>query len=192
MQTKYLDQEELRAFFKSVQKGGSKRDIAMFTLSYLYGLRTSEMVNMKFEDLHLDAKKIHITRSKHGVPGVYELETDTMRLLRAYMRARKKLKHAATSPYLFLSNRSQDRPMSRWNVLKLFQKYLKQSGNQRKLGVHSLRHSTGAVLAMETGNEDGIAVRLGHRSVRSTKRYMQLGSKEEMKRQREFNKLLKL
>ena len=52
---KYLSDEEVSKFFAAVQKGKYvKRDLCLFHLMLAFGLRESEAISIRMEDLNLD------------------------------------------------------------------------------------------------------------------------------------------
>jgi type 1 fimbriae regulatory protein FimB len=93
----FLTQEELKRLF-SVIKG--KRDKALFLLAYRHGLRASEIGLLQRTDVDLKQGRITIHRLKGSRSGIYPLQPDVIKLLRAYLQSR-----TDSSPYLFISNR---------------------------------------------------------------------------------------
>jgi integrase len=93
----FLTQEELKRLLAVIKK---KRDKALFLLAYRHGLRASEIGLLQRTDVDLKQGRITIHRLKGSLSGIYPLQPDVIKLLRAYLRAR-----TDSSPYLFISNR---------------------------------------------------------------------------------------
>ena len=62
----YLSPEELERLRRTIT---DPRDRALFGVMYFYGLRVSEVVRLRLEDVNLDQGRIWIERSKSGIPG---------------------------------------------------------------------------------------------------------------------------
>ena len=92
----FLTQEELKRLFAMIK---DKRDKALFLLAYRHGLRASEIGLLQRTDIDLKQGRITIHRLKGSLSGIYPLQPDVIKLLRAYLRAR-----TDSSPYLFISN----------------------------------------------------------------------------------------
>ena len=75
------------------------RDATMVLMAFRHALRVSELVNLRWEQVHLDTATIHIKRAKNGTPGIHGLQGDELRLLRALRREHP---HA---DFVFLSER---------------------------------------------------------------------------------------
>lgn len=93
----FLTQEELKRLFAVIK---DKHDKALFLLAYRHGLRASEIGLLQRTDVDLKQGRITIHRLKGSLSGIYPLQPDVIKLLRAYLRAR-----TDSSPYLFISNR---------------------------------------------------------------------------------------
>ena len=62
------------------------RDRLLILMAFRHALRVSELVGLRWQQIHLDTATIHITRAKNGTPGNHRLEGDELRLLRALRR----------------------------------------------------------------------------------------------------------
>lgn len=160
-EVKYLTQEEVKNFFLKIK---DKRDLALFYVSYRYGLRPSEPGLLKIDNLDFSRMRIKIFRKKNGVSAEYPLYKDVAKLLKNYLNQRNN----DFNPYLFLSKKKTG--ISRQRVDSLFRKYAKKA-KLSKLNPHSLRHSV-AVHWLDAGrNLEEVKDLLGHKSIRSTEIY---------------------
>src|SRR5687767_5527486 len=80
----FLTQEELKRLFGVIK---DKRDKALFLLAYRHGLRASEIGHLQRTDVDLKQGRITIHRLKGSLSGIYPLQPDVIKLLRAYLRA---------------------------------------------------------------------------------------------------------
>jgi type 1 fimbriae regulatory protein FimB/type 1 fimbriae regulatory protein FimE len=155
--------EKLIAVVKSNRHG--QRDATMLLICFRHGLRASELCELQWSDIEFETGTLHIRRAKDGTATTHPLLGDEMRALRA-------LKRAATSPFVFVSERGAP-----FTVAGL-QKLVERACNAAKIGFkvhpHMLRHATGFVLANRGTDTRRLQAYLGHRSIQSTVRYTEL------------------
>ena len=82
----FLTQEELKHLLAVIK---DKRDKALFLLAYRHGLRASEIGLLQRTDVDLKQGRITIHRLKGSLSGIYPLQPDVIKLLRAYVRAHR-------------------------------------------------------------------------------------------------------
>jgi len=161
----FLTQEELKRLF-SVIKG--KRDKALFLLAYRHGLRASEIGLLQRTDVDLKQGRITIHRLKGSLLGIYPLQPNVIKLLRAYLRSR-----TDSSPYLFISNRGV--PLDRRTLWCAMDTYGKKAGAPpEKRKFHSLKHSIATHLLDAGGELRFVQDWVGHKNVQNTAEYAQL------------------
>ena len=90
--------EKLRKAARSIGRHGERND-TMILLAYRHGLRVSEFITLRWDQLDLDQGLFHVRRVKHGVPSTHPLTGTEIRALRKLKRL------AGESPYVFLSER---------------------------------------------------------------------------------------
>jgi integrase len=77
----------------------SHRDATMILLAYRHGLRASELVDLRWEQVDLSHAVLHVRRVKAGTPSTHPLTGRELRALRRLQR------EAPTSPFVFVSER---------------------------------------------------------------------------------------
>ena len=99
-QREYLTEAEIDVLMNAAGTSRNPtRDRLLILLAFRHALRVSELVNIRWQQIHLDTATIHITRAKNGTPGIHGLQGDELRLLRALRREHR---HA---DFVFLSER---------------------------------------------------------------------------------------
>jgi type 1 fimbriae regulatory protein FimB/type 1 fimbriae regulatory protein FimE len=135
-------------------------------IAYRHGLRVSELVALRWDQVDLKAGLLHVARLKNGLASTHPIRGPELRALRELAR------DYPSSPYLFVSELGG--PMTPATVRKL----IARAGEKAKLPFpihpHMLRHSTGYKLANDGHDTRSIQQYLGHRNITHTVRYTEL------------------
>jgi type 1 fimbriae regulatory protein FimB/type 1 fimbriae regulatory protein FimE len=137
----------------------------MVLVAFRHGLRVSELVNLKWDQVDFRGARLHVTRLKRGTPATHPIEGDELRLLR-------KLRRATVGAFVFATERGG--PISRTAVNKVVQRAGELAGIGFRVTPHMLRHSTGYALANREIATRTIQAYLGHVSLDHTARYTAL------------------
>ncbi len=170
---KALTVEEVIKLLNSINKGElALRDLVMLELMYASGLRVSELVNLRIEDVSLEAGFLRI-KGKGSRERVVPVSEQTLAKLKEYLRhLRPKLLKRGESPYLFLSKRGQRLTRQRfWQTLK---QYGRTSGVE--VTPHVLRHSFATHLLEGGADLRSIQKMLGHADISTTQIYTKVTS----------------
>jgi integrase/recombinase XerD len=165
---KALDLEDIRKLFSTDMPGGTAvRDSAMFELMYSSGLRVSEVVMIRVNDMNFEAGFIRVLGkgSKERVVPINRRAADKVK---TYMRElRPQLLRGRNSPYLFLSVRGA--PMTR----QRFWQALKKQGDMAglKISPHAIRHSFATHLLDGGADLRSVQKMLGHSDIATTQIY---------------------
>jgi type 1 fimbriae regulatory protein FimE len=139
------------------------RDRTLILLAFRHGLRVSELVTMRWEQIDLKAGLVHVARLKNGLASTHSIRGPGLRALR---------RDYPETPYLFVTERGG--PMTPATARKL----IARAGELAKLPFpihpHMLRHSAGYKLANEGQDTRSIQQYLGHRNITHTVRYTEL------------------
>jgi integrase/recombinase XerD len=144
------------------------RDRAMLELLYATGLRVSELIRVKIDDLVMDAGFLR-TIGKGSKERIVPFGDTARDAILAYMEngRRKFDKHGDRT--LFLTNRG--RGMSRQTVWMKIVKYAKQAGIKAKISPHMLRHSFATHLLENGADLRSVQMMLGHSDISTTQIY---------------------
>ena len=164
----YLTEREIERLMKVANNNRwGHRDATAILLAYRHGLRASELVALRWDDIELATGRLHVRRAKGGATSVHPIGGKEIRALRRLQREAK-----AHSPYVFVSERGA--PLS----VAGYQRMVARAGEAAKFGFlirsHMLRHSCGYKLANDGQDTRAIQHYLGHRSIASTVRYTAL------------------
>lgn len=164
----YLTPDEVARLVASAGASGRHRarDGALLTLMYRHGLRVSEAIALRWEQVDLKAGLLHVNRLKNGVASTHPLRGPELRLLRWLRRGYPE------GPYLFTSERGG--PMTSSNVRKLVSRAGQAAGLPFTVHPHMLRHACGFKLANDGHDTRALQHYLGHRNIQHTVRYTEL------------------
>jgi integrase/recombinase XerD len=146
------------------------RDKAMMEMLYAGGLRVSELVNVKLEDVKLD-QGFALVRGKGDKDRVVPLGRPAVEALSLYLsEARGVIASGRHSPNMFIARAA--RPLTRQRIWQLVQAAALATG--RPASPHMLRHS--AATHMMEGGADLRTVQtiLGHADISTTQVYTHL------------------
>ena len=162
-----------------INKPIGARDAAMIELLYAAGLRVSELVNLKVQDVNLEACFVRVFgkgSKERVVPiGLYAKEK-----IDSYIKTfRPRLLKNIASPYLFVARAGK--PMTRQGFWKLLRKYGQKAGIIRKIKPHSLRHSFASHLLEGGADLRSVQIMLGHVDISTTQIYTHV-AREHLKK----------
>jgi integrase/recombinase XerD len=146
-----------------------KRNAAMLELLYAAGLRVSELVNLKFLDVNLEACFVRVL-GKGSKERIVPFGLFAKKKMDDYINhARPLLLKNSISHFLFVARAGK--PMTRQGFWKLLKQYAKQAGIKKKITPHSLRHSFASHLLEGGADLRAVQVMLGHVDISSTQIY---------------------
>jgi len=149
--------------------------VIIYTL-YTTGVRISELINIKLEDINAASQTIFIKNGKGGKGRVVPLSPSLYKILREWWKIgyprKDDLKKYGKNIYLFPSQNGD--AISNMKVRKVWNLSLSRISPQKKLGVHTLRRCF-ATHALEKGvNIFTLSKWMGHSNILSTTRYLRL------------------
>jgi len=145
------------------------RDRAILELLYGSGLRISELTGLDVDDLELEAGSVRVL-GKGGKEHEVPLGSFAREAVGAYLtRGRPTLASSATRGALFLNARGGR--LSRQSCARLLGRYVRLAGIERRVTLHSLRHSFATHLLEGGADVRVVQELLGHASVATTQIY---------------------
>jgi len=186
-----LSRDEVREILSNIQLPPYR--VCLKTI-YSCGLRLSEGIHLKVEDIDGDRGFINVRNSKGHMGGKdrnVPLPRKTLELLREHWKIHR------TKPWLFPSaancgdNTSYaSKPISKSSVQTAIRSALNAAGISKKATVHSLRHSWATHLLEKGINLRLIQTWLGHSSPSTTSIYTHLTEKAKTKAVKSINELM--
>lgn len=166
----YLSDREVSAMMEGAASVGrhGARDAALILIAYRHGLRVSELVSLRWDQVDLQQGLLHIVRRKHGIASIHPLRGPELRALRRLQRA-----YPGTA-YVFFSERKA--PLTPDAVRKIVGRAGREAGIEFPVHPHMLRHATGFKLANDGQDTRAIQHYLGHRNIQHTTRYTELAA----------------
>lgn len=143
------------------------RDSTMILVAFRHGLRVSELVDLRWDQIEFTTGILHVRRVKQGTPSTHPILGDELRALRRLQRDQD-----PKSPFVFTSERAS--PFGTAG----FARMVERAGEMAKLGFpahpHMLRHACGYKLANDGHDTRALQAYLGHRNIQHTVRYTEL------------------
>jgi len=164
----YLTEEEVEALVMAAREIGrhGHRDATLILLAYRHGLRVSELVSLRWEQVDLRQGLIHINRRKNGTSSTHPVRGPEIRALRRLKR------DYPDTPYIFVTERKG--PLTTSTVRKLVARAGKNAKISFPVHPHMLRHACGFKLANDGQDTRAVQHYLGHKNIQHTVRYTEL------------------
>lgn len=154
----------------------SYRNKAMLELMYATGLRVSELVNLKLQDIDL-VQDIVRTFGKGSKERIIPVGDYAKEYLEKYIyENRGTMLKKNNNEYLFLNNHG--RKMTRQGFFKIIKKIAKEKGIEKDLSPHTIRHSFASHLLKYGADLRTIQELLGHSDISTTQIYTHVTNEE--------------
>ena len=150
-----------------------KRDKAMLELLYATGLRVSELIKLKLNNINLGAGFI-LARGKGGKERLVPMGEKAISWTREYIETVRPSMIVKKSETLFFSNRGT--AMSRQNFWYIIKRYALAAGIFRDISPHTLRHSFATHLLTGGADLRSVQMMLGHSDISTTQIYTHITS----------------
>ena len=178
----YLTREQVQALLDAPDPTTREglRDRAMLHIAFAAGLRVSELVGLRLQDVTLRPDGSILIRGKGRRERVLPLWKATITVLRAWLAVRGDV----PVPELFVNAKGQQ--MSRWGFAYVLRSAATKARESRpellkkQISPHILRHSIAMLALNATQDIRKVSLWLGHSSTQSTEVYTRVDPAEKL------------
>jgi len=160
-----LSKKEVKRLIESTK---NKKTKLIIKFLYCSGLRVSELVNLKKEDMDLNQNAGWVRDGKGAKDRLFKISGSISKELKYHIERNPENK------YLF----SKDKPLSTRNVQYLIKKASEKAGINKNVTPHTLRHSFATHLLDNGENLAVIQQLLGHENLETTRIYTHISQRQ--------------
>ena len=174
---KVLTEEEINKILDiNLKTNFDFRNKAMLELMYSSGLRVSELIELKINDIDLNNDSVKVF-GKGSKERIIPLNDYAKEALNEYITVhRKELFKNGENNYLFLNNHGNK--MTRQGFFKTLKKIAKEKNIKTEFSPHTLRHSFATHLLKYGADLRSIQELLGHSDISSTQIYTHISNEQ--------------
>lgn len=153
------------------------RDKAMLELLYATGMRVSELINLKVQDVNLPMKYLqcHDENKERIIP----FTNETKGALENYLKNARGAMCKEEQQFLFTN--CQGSPMTRQGFWKIIKYYSTKAGIKKDITPHTIRHSFAVHLVNNGADLKSVQEMLGHSDISTTQIYMKANENTKLK-----------
>ena len=174
--TQVLQKSEIKAFLEVLMRSSVKkatRDLAIFTLLYATGIKSTELVSLDIDKVHVTPRNPYIEVGVNEKSRLILLPRETAEVLKRYInKVRRDLLRGRKERALFLSQKGGR--LTRQGVWLILRKHTRKAGIESNITAGIIRHSfvkhqlvSGVLLAE-------LQLQLGYTNIESTSRYRRM------------------
>ncbi|MBS3089666.1 tyrosine-type recombinase/integrase [Candidatus Pacearchaeota archaeon] len=171
-----LTKEEVR---KLIDTADTEKSRLIISLLYSTGLRVSELVNLKIDDINFQENTGWVRRGKGAKDRLFAMSPTISQYIREYLEGRE-------HKYVF----SKEEPLTTRNIQKIIKFTSHKAGIAKRVTPHTLRHSFATHLLEQGTDIRIIQTMLGHSSLNTTQVYTHVSSEQIKKIQNPFDLLI--
>lgn len=171
---RYLSLAELNLLLIEVKKSKCPVLLPITVLALSTGMRSSEIMHLKWENINLPQGLIYLQDSKNGDPRFIPLKGYAHELLSTHF---SKSTVAKVDTLVFPAPNNPAQP---YDIRSAWREALKRA-NIKNFRMHDLRHTTASYHRMQGKGLHDIGSLLGHKDARSTARYAHISTEYKSK-----------
>ena len=144
------------------------RDKAMLELLYATGMRVSELINLKVDDVNLSMN--YLQCHDESKDRIIPFTNETKEALENYLKNAREVMCKGEQQFLFTN--CQGSPMTRQGFWKIIKYYSAKAGIKKDITPHTIRHSFAMHLVNNGADLKSVQEMLGHSDISTTQIYM--------------------
>ncbi|MEB5454217.1 tyrosine-type recombinase/integrase [Virgibacillus pantothenticus] len=191
IETKYLEREELDDFLKAVREHGLDLDLERFYLLVFSGMRSGELLALKWTDINFKSNEIRITKTLYnennnmkkyqltppkteGSIRTINVEKEIINLLKSHYRRQSKIKmkyrHELDDYHdgNFVFSRPNGYPFIQKNIITRMNRLLEYTNITKKATPHIFRHTHISMMTEAGIDLATIMEKVGHEDMKAT------------------------
>ncbi|MFA7418851.1 MAG: site-specific tyrosine recombinase XerD [Melioribacteraceae bacterium] len=154
----------------NTEESGGLRDKAILELFYSSGLRVSELINLKINDIYFEEEVVRVF-GKGSKERIVPIGSSAIYWMKEYLTKTRPIfeKKDKSSGIIFLNRRGTK--LSRMSIWKIVDRYAKEAGLQKEIHPHLFRHSFATHLLEGGADLRAVQEMLGHSDISTTQIY---------------------
>lgn len=169
-------ESEIRRYYEAVWHSRNLQDMVLIKTLLYTGVRVSELIDIRLEDINFDCCQIHINSGKRGKARIVPFPTPFKEVLAMHVD----LMRRKQATYLFES--SWKRQYTDRGIRKILERYAKAAGLSHSMSPNQLRYFLLMWLKKQGIDDALLQLYSGHSSRRSLDVYSQLSIDEAQKK----------
>jgi len=170
-----LEHNEIESMLETMDmsKPSAQRDRAIIEVMYSCGLRVSELIGLKINDIDYLEQLVLVT-GKGNKQRLIPIGSEALKHTQLYLNhiRNQQAESKSGAGILFLNNRGG--ALSRVYVFKLIKRLAAEAGIRKNVSPHTLRHSFATSLVEAGADLRAVQQMLGHKSITTTEIYTHL------------------
>ncbi|MCK5162911.1 MAG: site-specific tyrosine recombinase XerD [Desulfobacula sp.] len=168
-----------------IRKPRGMRNSAMMEIMYGAGLRVSELILLRFQDINLDANFVRVM-GKGAKERIVPIGSHARAITQKWIKeGRPTLLKKISTPYLFVARAGN--PMTRQSFWKIIKKYALLANISKNITPHTLRHSFATHLLEGGADLRSVQTMLGHSDISTTQIYTHISKEYLMKMHQKYH-----
>jgi site-specific recombinase XerD len=139
----------------------------MVLVAYRHGLRASELVDLRWEQVDFTTATLHVRRVKQGTPSTHPILGTNYGRCGDFSASKSRSRPSC-------STSERGAPFTTAGFARLVERVGKEAKLNFKAHPHMLRHACGFALANRGHDTRALQAYLGHRNIQHTVRYTEL------------------
>ena len=170
----YLDIAEVENLLEQpdIEDRFGLRDRALLECGYATGVRVSELISIKIQDIFWDDELVRVF-GKGSKMRLIPIGESALEYMESYLQTSRPLLLSLTKTDIFFLN-YRGQKLSRMGFWKILRKYVISAGIAKQVSPHTLRHSFATHLIEGGADLRAVQEMLGHVSIASTQIYTHL------------------